>query len=95
MIQSVEKASYLYDSNSLDAEVLRIISAMPETLKAEVLLYAEYLLEKKLNKCINSESPQNTEKDAPKKYRVAGTMKGAIVMADDFDEPIEEMKEYM
>jgi len=95
MIQSVEKTSYLYDSNSLNAELFRIISAMPEGLKAEVLLYAEYLLEKKLNKSTNSESPQNIEKDTQKKYRVAGTMKGAIVMAEDFDEPLEEMKEYM
>jgi Protein of unknown function (DUF2281) len=29
------------------------------------------------------------------KYRQAGTMKGMFNMADDFDAPLEDMKEYM
>ncbi|MBC6477080.1 MAG: DUF2281 domain-containing protein [Hormoscilla sp. GM7CHS1pb] len=39
---------------------------------------------------------QPTEQETPpKKYRVAGTMKGMIIMSDDFDEPLEDLKDYM
>ena len=34
-------------------------------------------------------------KQAKPKYRQAGTMKGMIWMSDDFDEPLEDFKEYM
>ena len=41
-----------------------------------------------------SEAVANTEPPR-KKYREAGTMKGMIIMADDFDEPLPELQEYM
>ena len=34
-------------------------------------------------------------KTQTKKPRIAGSAKGLIVMADDFDEPLEDFKEYM
>jgi hypothetical protein len=56
---------------------------MPDALKIEVLHYAEYLL----NKGIEKSSIANN--DIPKKkYRQAGTMTGQIVMSEDFDEPL-------
>ena len=30
-----------------------------------------------------------------RKYRTAGALKGKIILHEDFDEPLEDMKEYM
>jgi hypothetical protein len=54
------------------------------------LHYAEYLITKHSD---NSEISSQLEK--PKKKRQAGVLKGKVWMSDDFDEPLEEMKEYM
>ena len=72
---------------SLDDEVLKIFAKMPDALKIEVLHYAEYLLNKGIEKSsiVNNDVPK-------KKYRQAGKMAGLIVMLDDFDEPLAEMK---
>ena len=44
----------------------------------------------------NSADNQNEEDDKYKGwYRKPGLLKGKIFMADDFDEPLEEFKEYM
>lgn len=38
----------------------------------------------------------NSKKTASMKhYREPGIMKGRVIMADDFDAPLEDMKEYM
>lgn len=78
---------------SLDDEVLKIFAKMPDSLKIEVLHYAEYLLNKGTEK---SSGVAITSDDIPKKkYRQAGTMVGLIVMSYDFDEPLAEIQEYM
>lgn len=47
------------------------------------------------NGCAVKLVPVSAE-EAPKKRRQAGTMKGLIVyMAEDFDAPLEDFKEYM
>ena len=33
--------------------------------------------------------------DNIKKYRTAGSLEGKIIISDDFDEPLDDMKEYM
>ncbi len=69
---------------------------MPDTLKIDVLHYAEYLeylLTKRTEKLSGVAIASD---DIPKKrYRQAGTMAGLIVMSDEFDEPLAEMQEYM
>ena len=69
--------------------ILEKLEELPESLQTEVLHYIEFLIEKYAQK-----SPQ--EKPT-KKRRVAGTMEGLIIMPlpDDFDEPLEDLKEYM
>lgn len=67
--------------------LLEKLEALPESLQKEVLHYAEFLLEK-----YASSSPQEA---AAVKKRKAGLLKGKIKMADDFDAPLEEMKDYM
>jgi hypothetical protein len=53
-----------------------------------VLHYIELLIEK--------HAKNSTQEKPTKKRRVAGTMKGMFVLPlpDEFDEPLEEMKEY-
>lgn len=58
------------------------INSMPNSLKNEVLLYIQSLLKNKNSKL---------KKAHPK----AGCMKGTFKMADDFNAPLEDFKEYM
>lgn len=67
--------------------ILEKLESLPEPLQLKVLDYIDSLIEEQ-NQASNSEK-------LPKKYRVAGTMKGMIIMSDDFDEPLEDLKDYM
>ncbi|GAB4276228.1 MAG: hypothetical protein Fur0025_01220 [Oscillatoriaceae cyanobacterium] len=72
----------------METDILMTVSQLPEALKQEVLHYAEFLAEKH-KKTIQSQNPE--------KKRRAGILKGTFVLPlpDDFDEPLEEFKEYM
>ena len=69
--------------------ILEKLEGLPDPLQTEVLHYIEFLIEKYAQK--------NPQQKLPKKRRVAGTMQGMFVLPlpDDFDEPLEDMKEYM
>jgi Protein of unknown function (DUF2281) len=71
----------------LSPQLIATLDKLPPDLQAEVLNYAEYLSTK-------SAQPQTSD-PASKKYRQAGTMKGMFTMADDFDAPLEDLKDYM
>jgi hypothetical protein len=58
------------------------INSLPENLKREVLDFVEFLQTK--NKKVLSKKP-----------RTFGSLKGKIKMAEDFDDPIEDFKDYM
>lgn len=75
----------------LQTELLETFNKLPESLQQEVLHYAEYLAEKYKDL---PETGQTTE-GKPEKRGIFGIWKGKIKMADDFDEPLEEFKEYM
>ncbi|MFB6277587.1 MAG: DUF2281 domain-containing protein [Halothece sp.] len=64
------------------------ITKMPETLKTELLHYAEYLMEK--------HSQIDSESESSKKRR-SGILKGTFVLPlpDDFDESLEDWQDYM
>jgi len=93
MQQTITKDQEPSTNISLDDEVLKILAKMPDALKVEVLHYAEYLLNKGIEK--SSDIAIVSDEKPKKKYRQAGTMTGLIVMSDDFDEPLAEMQEYM
>lgn len=110
---------------TIDTEIFQAIVKMPESLKKEILHYAEYLLEKHAktessqaeveqlhgygswavqsvmseentsNACLEYQ-PEIPEEEKPKKRR-SGILKGTFVLPlpDDFDEPLEDFKEYM
>lgn len=58
------------------------ISSLPEHLKSEVNDFIDFLISKK-------------ESDRKRKNRKAGFLKGKIEMSSDFDEPLDDFKEYM
>jgi hypothetical protein len=68
--------------------ILEKLEELPESLQTEVLHYIEFLIEK--------HAKNSTEEKQTNKRRVAGTMKGMFVpLPNDFDEPLQDMKEYM
>jgi len=74
---------------TVDAEILQTLVKMPEPLKKELLHYAKYLME--------NYSETGYDVKPPQKKRRSGILKGTFVLPlpDDFDEPLEDMKEYM
>jgi len=64
------------------------LECLPEHLKQQVLDYIEFLL---------SREPQEPPlpEEAPKFKPGFGGAKGMITMSPDFDEPLEDFKEYM
>lgn len=67
-----------------DVELLKKVSQLPDNLKEEVDNYIDFLLQKR------------AEADLPKKPLKFGMMKDTFIMvSDDFDEPLDDFKEYM
>jgi Protein of unknown function (DUF2281) len=71
----------------VSAQLIATLDKLPPSLQAEILHYAEYLVTKY--------APPQSSEPLPQKYRQAGSMKGMITMADDFDAPLEDLKDYM
>jgi hypothetical protein len=69
----------------ISPQLITTLDKLPPELQAEVLHYAEYLTTKHT-------SPPETPSQ---KYRQAGSLKGKISMANDFDAPLEDLKDYM
>lgn len=63
-----------------DTELYSSITNLPDDLKKEVTDFAEFLLQK---------AKAKKEKPIPK----FGALKGMFVMADDYDEPLEDFKD--
>jgi hypothetical protein len=74
-----------------EAKILEVVAQMPETLKQEILHYAQSLIEK-----YSQSSEEQEELGQSKKKRGGfGILKGKIWIADDFDEPLKDLKNYM
>jgi hypothetical protein len=65
--------------------LLKQFEMLPDSLKKEVLDFLGYLLQKYQQK------PQKEDKKKPK----FGSAKGKYTLTPDFDEPLEDLKEYM
>ncbi|RMG11710.1 MAG: DUF2281 domain-containing protein [Cyanobacteria bacterium J055] len=72
---------------TIDIEIFQILLKMPESLKKEILHYAQHLLEKH-SKTESAQEPLD-------QGRGHGSWAGQIVMSDDFDLPLEDLNEYM
>ena len=66
--------------------LIREIHTLPESLKLEVLHFVQFLKQKQ---------GVQIETAKPRQGRKAGSAKGEIFMADDFDAPLEDFAEYM
>lgn len=68
-----------------DLALISDISSLPEDLKQEVVDFVAFLKQK-----------TNKKTDKPKlKQRQFGIGKGSFIMAPDFDEPLDDFKDYM
>ena len=63
--------------------ILEKLEELPESLQTEVLHYIEFLIEKQAN----------LSQEKPTKRGGLGIWKGKIWMSDDFDEPLEDLKD--
>ncbi len=68
-----------------DIQLIQQISSLPKDLQKQVADFVEFLKTK-------SEAESESKE---KKNRQFGKFKGLISMSDDFDEPLEDFKEYM
>ena len=67
-----------------DVELLKKVSELPDSLKEEVDNFIDFLLQKR------------AETELPKKPLKFGMMKDTFIMvSDDFDEPLDDFKDYM
>ena len=65
-----------------DLKLYMKLSSLPGDIKSEIMDYVDFLINKKVKK-------------APFIHPKAGCMKGTFTMDPDFDEPLEDFKEYM
>ncbi|MBD2772354.1 DUF2281 domain-containing protein [Iningainema tapete] len=72
---------------TIELALWKVVISLPESLKRELLHYAEYLQEKYPN---NQQSQEKMETE-----RGYGSWAGQIIISDDFDEPLEDLAEYM
>ena len=71
------------------------IAKLPDELKVKVEEYVDALVDAKINVDVSKDSVESS-KHNPKLKRKFGSLKGFITyMADDFDAPLDEFKEYM
>ena len=71
---------------AVKANILANLDKLPEALQVELLHYSEYLVDR---------YGQEIQTEKVTKRGGLGALKGKIWISDDFDEPLEEMKEYM
>ncbi len=71
----------------ISPQLIDTLNKLPADLQTEILHYAQYLAA--------NYSESSTADAPPQKYRQAGTMKGMFTMAEDFDAPLEDLKDYM
>ena len=76
---------------AIESAILKNIEKLPESVKNAVFLYTEFLANQ-YYKDINLETEAISQQP-----RFAGSMKGIFVLPlpEDFDEPLEELEEYM
>ncbi|MEX0269434.1 DUF2281 domain-containing protein [Leptolyngbyaceae cyanobacterium UHCC 1019] len=74
-----------------ETAILKNIEKLPESIKQSVLLYTSFLVSQYAEKK-PEEAVSKTEIE--KKYGY-GSLAGKIFMSDNFDEPLEDLKDYM
>lgn len=81
-----------------ETSLWNIVENMPDSLKIELLHYAEYLTTKTSTiEQLEEKKQAKNEKNLTEKKPLAGSMKGTFVLplADNFDDPLEESEDYL
>ncbi len=78
----------LYLSIMSSADLFLKINSLPENLRKLVADYVEYLSWRKNTPIEDQQHPND-------KTPIPGLLKGKIWIADDFDAPLDDFKEYM
>ena len=71
------------------ASINSLLLQLPEPLKVEVLHYVEYLTSRRVSAVSQLENRPETSK-----RNGFGILKGKVMIADDFDAPLEEFADY-
>ena len=76
---------------TLESAILRNIEKLPDSVKQAVFLYTEFLASQYAN------HGAETTSISPQNQPLAGSMKGTFILPlpDDFNEPLEDFKDYM
>lgn len=69
-----------------DPYILSEIKQLPETLQQEVLRFVSFL---------KQEHQSEVKQENTSKERTFGRSKGKYILSEDFDEPLEDFKDYM
>jgi hypothetical protein len=72
---------------SIETAILQNVEKLPNSVKQSVLLYTEFLASQ-----VVVDLPKMAQTEADYGY---GSLAGQIVMADDFDEPLDDLRDYM
>jgi Protein of unknown function (DUF2281) len=72
----------------LETTILEHLQQLPESLQQDVLHYIESLLKQHKE----SNLPQTTP---PNRQQAFGIWQGKVRMSDDFDAPLDDLKDYM
>ncbi len=64
------------------------LSSLPDEVRRQVLDFIDFLMKR--------EQQKNVNLDEPKKPKpIPGLLKGKVKIADDFDAPLDDFKEYL
>ena len=74
------------------AELIREIDRIPQKYFSEVISFLGYLQHKAQQE---QQAQNNNAVEQPQGRRGYGSLKGQIWMADDFDAPLDDFKDYM
>ena len=75
-------------------DVVKHIQTLSPDLKQEVFDFIDFLQVYRMPDADNNDSTELSKK-IQKKRRQAGSLKGGVIFADDFDEPLEDFKDYI
>lgn len=83
----------LNKTRTLD-DVVKHMHTLSPDLKQEVFDFIDFLRVYRTADTDNK-NLQGLSESIPKKRRQAGSLKGEVIFADDFDEPLEDFKDYI
>ena len=79
---------------TIETAILDNVEKLPEAIKQSVLLYTEFLANQYGKSFESNESLKILLDPSPVHYGF-GSLAGQIIMSNDFDDPLEDLQDYM